>query len=413
MTAISKLVERGRWELRNTAALWLTAFEKGLAVAESIAKSNQERLIILDEIFPALYSGFRIAEFNSILQHFPSAILYSDRIYRVDFRTYARLYPALARRVRRFSSRLRLNGAAAYVVFLQNIFQYLDRIEEARLPFAFELYPGGWLLLDDPTSDAKLSRVFGSPFFRKVIVTQNVTRDYLLRKKFCRPDQIEFIFGVVVASDVLGHAADSRLRYELNKETLDICFVAYKNVARGADKGYDRFVEAARIIGSRYSQVGFHVVGPFTEHDVDVSELRGRISFYGPQPPSFFPRFHARMDIILSPNVPSVLGPGAYDGFPTGSCIEAAFCGTAMFVTDELGMNEGRFKEGEEIVIVSREPREIAEVVDQYLAHPERLASLAENGQRAVRRMFSLDSQMSPRLRVLSDLLAGARRPSL
>jgi glycosyltransferase involved in cell wall biosynthesis len=409
MAEISKLVERGTWQLRHTASRCLSKLEEGLGVAESIAERNHERLIILDEFFPSLFTAFRIAEFNSILQHFPAAVIYSSRTYRADFRTYAKHFPELARRVRRFSSPLRLRGAA-YVVFLNNIIQYIDKIEGARLPFVLELYPGGGLLLDHPKSDTRMSRVFESPFFRKVIVTQNVTRDYLLRKKFCRADQIEFIFGVVVSSNVLNDDSHPKIRYGLDKKTLDICFVANKNVPRGADKGYDRFIEAARILGTRHSQVRFHVVGQLTEKDVEVGDFSNKITFYGHQPTSFFPQFHSRMDIILSPNIPFVLYAGAFDGFPTGASVEAALCGTALFVTDELGMNDGYFKDGEEIVIISREPEQIVDTIEKYIAEPERLSSIGQNGQRAARQIFSLEVQMAPRLRVLANLMDSSKQ---
>jgi glycosyltransferase involved in cell wall biosynthesis len=412
MTRIRKLLERGAWQLRHKAASCLSVLEEGLILIENRVQRSQDRLIILDETFPSLTTGFRVAEFNAILERFPSAIVYSSRPSRRDYRRYAAVYPQSAPQVRRFSPRRKLSGSAAYVVFLNNICAYLEKIEEARLPFAFELYPGGGLCLDDTRCDTRLSRVFGSPMFRRVIVTQNVTRDYVLRKGFCRPEQIEFVFGVVAPSNMLHDSQKARSRFGLNKRTVDICFIAYKYMPGGLDKGYDRFLATARVLSGRHSQVRFHVVGELTEQDADVRDLRDRISFYGHQPTSFFPDFHSRMDLILSPNVPFVFGPGKFDGFPTGCCIEAALCGTAIFATDELGMNEGRLRDGEEIVIISREPGEIAETVERYIADPERLASLAQNGQRAIRRMFSLDAQMSPRLRVLSDLLDGARMRS-
>jgi len=406
---ISKLVDRGAWQLRSTVSSCLSILEKGLVVAESIADRNHERLIILDETFPALFTGFRIAEFNSILRHFPTAVVYSSRGFRADFRHYSKVYPGLASRVRRFSSPLRLRGAGAYVVFLNNIIQYIDKIKQARLPFVFELYPGGGLRLDNSVSDANLSRVFESSFFRKVIVTQNVTRDYLLRKKFCRGDQIEFIFGVVISPNVLQDDSRGKARYGAGKQTLDICFVANKYTPRGADKGFDRFIQVAKIISGRNPQVRFHVVGSFTEEDVEVGGLSRNLTFHGHQPASFFPQFHARMDIIVSPNIHSILASGAFDGFPTSTCVEAALCGTALFVTDELGMNDGYFKDGEEIVIISRHPVEIADTIEKYISEPKRLASIGQNGQRVARRLFSEEVQMIPRLRVLSDLLVESR----
>jgi glycosyltransferase involved in cell wall biosynthesis len=218
------------------------------------------------------------------------------------------------------------------------------------------------------------------------------------------------VFGVVAPSDILGEAPAARLRYGLDKNTVDMCFVANKYMSGGLDKGYDRFIASARILSRRYPEARFHVVGNFTEQDSEIADLRDKITFYGHRPTAFFPEFHSRMDLILSPNVPFLFAPGAFDGFPTGCCIEAALCGTAVFAADELGMNEGRLRDGEEMAIISREPREIAETVGEYIADPQRLASLAQSGQRAIRRLFSLDAQMPLRLRVLSELLAGARR---
>ena len=241
--------------------------------------------------------------------------------------------------------------------------------------------------------------------FRKVIVTQNVTRDYLLRKEFCKREEIEFIYGVAVLSDTLEEVSGRRARYRINKETLDICFVENKYTPPVVYKGYDRFIASARILSRRHPEARFHVVGNFTEKDAEVGDLCGRITFYGHQFTPFFPGFYSRMDLILSPNMPFVAVPGSFDGFPTGACIEAALCGTALFISDELGMNEARLKDAKEVVIISCEPEKIAEIVEKYMADPVRLASLGQNGQRAIRSLFAIDAQMTPRLRVLSDLL--------
>jgi glycosyltransferase involved in cell wall biosynthesis len=277
------------------------------------------------------------------------------------------------------------------------------------LPFVFELYPGGGFYLDDAVSDAHLKRVVESPMFRKVIVTQSVTRDYLLSKKFCSEKEIEFVFGVVVLSGALGGAHGHRARYGLNKKSLDICFVANKYSPPVVYKGYDRFVAFARILVRRFPEAHFHVVGTFTDDDVELGDLRDRVTFYGHQLTSFFSGFYSRMDLIVSPNMPFVARPGSFDGFPTGSCVEAALCGAAMFVSDELKMNQGRLKEGEEVVIISCEPEDIAETVGKYIAEPSLLAGLAQKGQRAIQKLFAIDVQMVPRLKVLSDLLTSVQ----
>lgn len=407
MTEIRRLIRGSIRRLRCAPTYCRSALRHASVVVENVVTRNNERLIIIDDFFPSLATAFRIAEINTILSHFNTAVVYSRCSDRGVFSRYAACYPRLASRVRRFHPLRRLKGSAAYVIFLNNIFGHVEFLEKARLPFVFELYPGGGFYLNDAESDAHLERVVRSPMFRKVIVTQNVTRDYLLRKRFCKKEEIEFIYGVVETSDSLGEVPGRRIRYGANKRHLDICFVANKYMPRGVDKGYDRFIATARILRGRHPGVRFHVVGEFTEEDVEVSDLRDCITFYGHQFTTFFPEFYSRMDIILSPNVPFLFAPGAFDGFPTGCCIEAALCGTAMFVSDELAMNEDRLKDSEEVVIIPCEPERIAEVVDKYIAAPEQLARLAQNGQRAIRNLFAIDVQMAPRLRLLSDLLAG------
>ena len=77
----------------------------------------------------------------------------------------------------------------------------------------------------------------------------------------------------------------------------------------------------------------------------------GQVKFYGAQRTEFFPSFYSQMDLILAPNIPFTLLPGAFDGFPPGGCIEAGLSGVAVFCTDVLNQNIA-FKDGEELVIV-------------------------------------------------------------
>jgi glycosyltransferase involved in cell wall biosynthesis len=409
MSEDASFLKRGLFQLRHTASHSLTTAACLLAILENVVRDDKHSLIVIDDYFPHLGTAFRIAEINYILNHFNSAIVYSTCPGLRAFREYAAFYPHFSRRVRRFHPWLHLRGSAAYIIFLNNAFEYLHPLERAHLPFVFELYPGGGFHLNGVVSDAHLRRVMDSPMFRKVIVTQRITRDYLLDKKFCRREQIEFVYGGVFLCDDLHEVPGQAFRYGINKQCMDICFVANKYTNRGIDKGYDRFIECARILHSGHPQIHFHVVGTFAETDVALEDLRDAITFYGPQFTPFFPAFYSRMDLIVSPNMPFLLAPGAFDGFPPGCCIEAALCGAAVFLTDPLGLNEGRFKDREDVVIISPEPAEIASTVEEYLADPARLARLAQSGERAVRQLFALDAQMVPRLRVLSELLAEAR----
>ena len=136
-------------------------------MAEDLVTLEKERLIIMDDFFPSLATAFRVAEINGILSHFGTAVVYSTLADGRAFREYAASYPQFAKRVRRFHPLRRLKGSAAYVIFLNNIFGYLDYLEKAQLPFVFELYPGGGFYLDDPVSDAHLKRVLDLQCFAK------------------------------------------------------------------------------------------------------------------------------------------------------------------------------------------------------------------------------------------------------
>jgi glycosyltransferase involved in cell wall biosynthesis len=385
------------------------------AALDLLERDRRDRLLILDDTLPSQLSSFRVAEYNGYLAHFPQAEVHSTaallgegKTFRQLLADYDRRYPQVRERIRRFHPGRVLRGKGAYTVFLNNAVGFIDVLDKSQLPFAFTLYPGGGFRLDDPESDEKLRRVLSSRFFRKVIVTQPVTLDYLKAKGLCPAERIEFAFGLVVPTDLLGSSPVARRRFGIDKDTLDVCFVAHKYMPRGIDKGYDSFAEVACRLANRGWPVRFHVVGSFSPSDAEVGPLGDRIAFYGPRSTDFFAGFYAGMDLIVSPNVPFVLAPGAFDGFPTGACVEAALSGTAVFCTDQLGQNQGRFANSREIAIVPRTPGAICERIEEYLARPEALASLGERGAEAFRRVYDLDLQMGPRLRAMSELAGAA-----
>jgi glycosyltransferase involved in cell wall biosynthesis len=406
MSKIANAFRAGKRFVNSTAPGLLPVLISAAIRVQNILSKRQRGLLIIDDYFPNPATAFRVAEFNSIFSHFEETLLYSTSSDRTSFSAYSSLYPQFASRVRTFHPVRYPHRSAAYLVFLNNILTHLPYLENHRLPFAFELYPGGGFYIDDPTSDAHLRSVCESKYFRKVIVTQSLTRDYLLRKRFCREDQIQFIFGVVVLSDVLQSVSARRSHFGFGKETLDICFVANKYTARGVDKGYDCFIACAQILSERSSEVRFHVVGDFNESDIEIRDsLQKHITFYGPRLTSFFPNFYASMDLILSPNVPFVFAPGSFDGFPTGCCIEAALCGTALFVCDELNLNEERFVNLRDVVIIPRDPGAIANIIEGYLREPLELKILAVRGQQKAQNLFNIEIQMQSRLAVIRELL--------
>ena len=379
-------------------------------------KPRAASLIILDDIFPHLLSSFRVAEYNAYLSAYPQAVVYSTGAafpaigekgtLQEVCDEYDRHYPELKGRTFQLNQTTILNGKLIYFVFLQNARAFMDFLTRSNLPFVFTLYPGGGFQMNEPYSDEALRKVCALPNLRKVITTQKISHEYLLN--FLEPEKIEFIYGGVFPSDRLANAAIPRKYYQRDKRTFDICFVAFKYMAGGVDKGYDVFVEVARELSRRHGDIRFHVVGPYDKSDLDVSDLDGKIKFYGVRQTEFFPQFYSEMDLILAPNLPFKLIPGAFDGFPTGGCIEAGLCGVAVFCTDPLDQNIA-FKDGEEIVIVPRNAERICELIEKYYHDYDELTQLARRGQEAFKTAFAIETQLEKRLKIVSEYLPPER----
>jgi len=389
--------------------------DDSIVIFENILLSNRHftDLVILDDTFPFLLSAFRVFEFNYYLETFDNVEVHSRfRTFSSDkplkpsrvLDDYYRLYPKNAHKIVKFNRRRRVKGQLVYFVFLENAIQFIDFIEQNKIPFVFTLYPGGGFQIGQVRSDENLRRICSSSYFRGVIATQKITRDYLISNSFCDKEMVEFIYGGVFPSEYLASSGSVKKYYKQDKCTFDVCFVAHKYMPRGIDKGYDVFIEVAKKLSKSHKDIHFHVVGSFDKHDIDVRGIDERIRFYGPRATSFFSEFYSDMDIILSPNAPFILNAGGFDGFPTGSCIEAGICGVAVFCTDQLQQNI-HFRDNSNIVITTRDPSDICERITHYYENCDRLYDLSEEGKNLFRSIFSEQYQLIPGRNVISRYL--------
>jgi glycosyltransferase involved in cell wall biosynthesis len=375
------------------------------------ARYRHTSLAIFDDCFPNLLSPFRVNEYSAYLKQLPSAAVHSTanvfgtghRFYQFR-QEYAAAYPELAARVLRFRPGSSVRAATAYTVFINNVSDFLPTIERLGIPFAFTLYPGGGLSFTDAGCRQKLQAAFGSKWFRKVIVTQPATRRFLVAEQLCETDAIEYVFGGVFRGGSVDFSRIERRRFQLNKDTLDICFVAHKYTPQGRDKGYDLFIEVARRVLIRHPYARFHVVGGYTRDDIEATDLNSAISYYGTQPPAFFPAFYAGMDLIIAPNRPNILMAGGFDGFPVGCSIEAALAGVGVMCTDPLDQNEGVFASGRELEIVQPDSDQIANLVTSYAGSPDKLAALGAAGCARFAEVYNFEAQMAPRFKVINGL---------
>lgn len=390
-------------------------FKEMLSADSRPRKSGFQDIIIFDDVFPHPLSAFRFQEYNSYLEHFNKMKIYSTgtalsslkekRSLGAVIEDYEEEFPQFEGKVEKYSSEIILQSKVIYTIFLNNIYSYIDTIEKYKIPFMFTLYPGGGFYLNDEISDKKLKKVFSSPYFRKVIVTQKVTYDYLIDNNFCKANQIEHIFGGVAPLNLLEKEYGNKKYFSRDKSVLDICFVAQKYSEKGVDKGYDVFIDVAHELAKKYNNIRFHVVGGFDENVIDITQIKDRIHFYGLQLSDWFDEFYRDKDIILSPNIPFELMDGAFDGFPTGCCTDAGLHNVSIFCTDELKLNTKKYKDEEEIVIIPHDAQKIIEIIEKYYHNPEKLQEIAEAGCLKIKELYNYENQILPRIKILEEIM--------
>lgn len=371
-------------------------------------------LLIYDDIFPHPISGFRYEEFKTLLNVFKKSKIIVEpisypalktevKVHKIHILEFKSKFPELENKFIQKKTIVNINAKLFYCVFLSNIYRNLVWLEKYKIPFVFTLYPGGGFQVEDLISDQQLQKVLASPQFRKVIVTQSYTRDYLLNNNFCSADKIEYIFGCVVPQQSIKKSIDDKKLFLRGKNTLDICFCAAKYMPKGLDKGYDVFIEMAISIVKKYDFIRIHVIGGFDKHDIDVTLLDDKISFYGYQSFENLASIYKNMDIIISPNKPFYLGKG-FDGFPLGTVIEAVFNGVVALVTDKLKQNTV-FVNDEEIIIIESSAELIEKEIIKLITNSEKLYSLSRKGNEKFKEIFSNDFQMKPRVALLHQII--------
>lgn len=425
------LIRSIRYMVKNPLFLIKPSFYKKVRfkIKNKINRINNISLLIIDDVFPSELSPFRYEEYMTYFNKFNNVFVMSTGTSLPALKEYNGLEyvikkfeeknPKFKERIINFklndkkaTDKINLflnsyNKKLAIITFIQNVindeYNNLEFLEKNQIPFIFTLYPGGGFVLNDEKCDEKLKRVFSSKCFKRVIVTQQLTYDYLLDNNFCKKEDIEFIYGIVTPGKLLNTKIEDKKNFGYNKENLDICFVAHKYCKNGIDKGYDLFIESAKKLVSKYSNINFHVVGGFDETDIDISEIKDHIKFYGIKDAKWFIDFYKDKDIILSPNRPFKLSSGSFDGFPTGSCTDAMLNSVALFCSDELKLN-CKFRDKKDLVIIQPNVDNIVNNVEYYYRNPNKLRELSCNGRKLVKKNYSYNEQILPRVKLLRKL---------
>lgn len=389
----------------------------GIEPADDEVQPCYADLAIYDEMLPSDFSPFRTLEYGHYLSFFRSSLLVSHEGWHTGYsnanfeelRASLTFDPDLKSKIRRFADSQTIVPRLAYVTFLNNAWHLLPHFTARQIPFIFQLYPGGAFEPNVPESDERLKEVVFSPLCRKVIATQNLTLNHLINRIGCAPDKVEFIYGGVFDSRVgFDFTRDKRL-CGVHKDTIDICFVAHRYGNDYSIKGYDQFVAISKAMSAKDPRLHFHVVGEYHPDDISLGTAANRFIFYGRQPNDFFRNFYPGMDIILSVNRPPVPGVGAFDGFPTGACMEAGFSGVLNCVHDPLGLNVA-FEDGRDIVLLSLDPSQNVQRLSDLFADLDRLYDLARANWERFLQVFDVDRQLWARTRLIVDELSRTER---
>lgn len=380
-------------------------------------RTVNEDFIVIDSSFPQkIPFGFRNVEINEYFKRIKNCNSYTmypmlpgpdawfthgygvDRAqFEENKKGYLLHYPNNDKRARYLSPDKNYNVKLAYSFFLAETYVMLPFLEKNKIPFIFVLYPGGAFGLGNEKSDQMLQAIFRSKFFRGVIVTQDVTRQYLIKKKMCEESKMTYIYGGFAQFE--RYQLSDKKFFPEDKDTFDICFVAGKSSEKGIDKGYDIFIDVAKQLCREKDDIRFHVVGGFDENDIDISEIKSKIIFYGYKDPDFLLELYSKMDIALSPNRPFKLFNGNFDGFPLGT--DASYCGVALFISDALGENTNYINR-RDILIVKNDYDKIVKDIVFYYNHLDKLYDLARKGQTKTQRLFNTEHQIKERIEVFN-----------
>lgn len=411
-----KLFRIIKYILKNPLFLFKVSFYK--KIINRFDKQDFS-LIIIDDVFPSMSSPFRYEEYMEYLKELKSVYAFTTGLSLSalkDKRTIKEVIEKFENENPEFKNKVlmlsreneeklqTIRNKIAIVTFIQNLqnskFDNIDLLERNKIPYIFTLYPGGGFKLNDEECDKKIKRACSSKYFTKVIVTQKNVYDYLIEKNFCKKENIEFIYGIVTPKQILNNDIKEKKYYKKDKKNFDVCFVAHKYSEKGIDKGYDLFIESAKKLTKKYHNIKFHVIGGFNEKDIDISDLKGNINFYGIKPSNWLHEFYKNMDIIVSPNKPFILSEGSFDGFPTGSCTEAMISGVALLCTDELKLNV-KFKDKKDLIIIKPESSDIVKKIEELYNNPDKIIKIAKNGRKKASKLYSINKQLKTRINLI------------
>lgn len=227
----------------------------------------------------------------------------------------------------------------------------------------------------------------------KIIVFQNQD-DYQLfldRKVISKKHKVDFVSGSGV-----------NLNQFSFKEKIVSGVVSFLLVARLIEeKGIGLYMEAAKLLKSKYPKTEFHLIGPpeTSPSAISIDEIsklhdQDIIVFHGLQT-NIVEHFHKRDVFVL---------PSYYrEGLPR-TTLEACACGNPIITTDSVGCREA-VKEGiNGFLIEPQNLQSLVKAMEYFIIHPEKVKEMGINSRKYAEERFDVNIINSDLVKIIKSV---------
>jgi len=367
------------------------------------------KIAILDDHFPNPTTGFRIAEFDGLLNRFSKSLIFTTSNLSKDLTTLGPGWSDHKRRILKFGA-MKLawgNFDVAYIDFLNNAKRFVPLLDRFQIPYVLTLYPGGGFSLSDAEVRRFIQKMTLSGTPKTIITTTTVAKNFMEDFQFSNRTKILHIPGVPIQRIFFEKQRFDRVDYPENPDDLvKFVFLAHKYTSDGADKGWPQFQHLISKLASEGKPLEATVIGPWGPQDLLDAKDLGLYRLLGVRPEYQLPQFLLDQHFIVSINTPNLILPGQFDGFPVASVVAAALCGVVPIVNDPLGLNNFLESGVNAVLIDDASPISLVNKVTEILQNPQVIKSIANNARKSFASMYNSGVQLTPRYEAL-EVLAG------
>lgn len=226
----------------------------------------------------------------------------------------------------------------------------------------------------------------------KVIFQNPQDRDLLLSKNIIYQDQAVMISGSGVDLD----------EYQFLPEPDGTPVVAMASRLL-TDKDVREFVEAARILRTRGTEVRFWLIGDtdpenpaaVSKQELEAWEKEGVVEILGHR--KDIPELFSQANMVC---LPSYYG----EGLPR-VLVEAAACGRAVITTDHPGCRDAIEPEKTGLLVPVRDADALADAVQYLVEKPDLRQKMGQAGRRLAEREFSIQKVVQAHMEIYEQLV--------